>query len=352
MRKKQIRNAGFSLIEVIISMAILAIISIPLLNYFTESMKYNGMMAEKQKATLLSQKVLEQLYAETPLIQKMPSGDYSIPCLTDRMYTIESNSMDASGAGTIQLKGLADDIGEAYDVVVTVETDGVAAGAGKSAVYGIDSTTDILAVEQSQLQEALVYFTAVNRAYCAANAGAVKLTADEIQDSLTREIIIDLQADGPGYRVCVKYAYTCIGLKGNTGEAVTYDGSCLEDRSVDEVRNIYLLYNRAQQMDSVIINRAAGVLITPDFYLVCQDQGTPPYEVKLAGRSALGVIYTNVEAGHVWDELGYLITDTKALSGTIQPAGVLKVQADVYKKGEAGKPDAEPYITINSTRGE
>ena len=40
MKRKQ-NNAGFSLIEVVLSMAILAIISIPLLGYFTESMKYN-----------------------------------------------------------------------------------------------------------------------------------------------------------------------------------------------------------------------------------------------------------------------------------------------------------------------
>lgn len=346
------RNAGFSLIEVIVSMAILAIISIPLLNYFTESMKYNGMMAEKQKATLLSQEILEQLQAEERLIQKMPSGDYSIPYLTDRMYTVEANSIDASGTGTIRLTGLADDIGKTYDAVVTAEIDGAVFGGGKASVYGVDSVRDVFAVESSQLQEALVYFTAVNRAYCAANTGAVKLTKDEICSKLTRDIIIDLGADGTGYRVSVKYAYSCAGLKGNPGETVTYDGLCLEDRCMDEVRNIYLLYNRVQQTDRVVINKAAGVLISPDLYLVCQDQGTPPYEVKLANRSNLGVVYTNVEAGHVWDDGGYLITDTKPLSGTVLPDGVIKLQVDVYKKGEAELPGAEPYITINSTRGE
>lgn len=63
--REESKNAGFSLIEVVVSMAVLAIISIPLLSYFTESMRYNRMMAEKQKATLLSQEILEQLYHET-----------------------------------------------------------------------------------------------------------------------------------------------------------------------------------------------------------------------------------------------------------------------------------------------
>ena len=51
----------FSLLEVILAMAILAIISIPLLSYFTQSMKYNAMMADKQHATNLAQEVLEDL---------------------------------------------------------------------------------------------------------------------------------------------------------------------------------------------------------------------------------------------------------------------------------------------------
>ena len=93
-------------------------------------------------------------------------------------------------------------------------------------------------------------------------------------------------------------------------------------------------------------------MITQDLYLVCQDQGDLPYEVKIAGRSNLGVIYTNVENGCVWDDGGYLLTDTKPLSGTVWQAGIMQIQVDIYKKGEAKLPGAEPYITINSTRGE
>ena len=59
--KKQQNNGGFSLLEVILAMAILAILSIPLLSYFTQSMKYNAMMADKQHATNLAQEVMEDL---------------------------------------------------------------------------------------------------------------------------------------------------------------------------------------------------------------------------------------------------------------------------------------------------
>ena len=50
-------------------MAILAIISIPLLSYFTQSMKYNAMMADKQHATNLAQEVLEDLKNQKELAQ-------------------------------------------------------------------------------------------------------------------------------------------------------------------------------------------------------------------------------------------------------------------------------------------
>lgn len=347
---EQSRNMGFSLIEVIISIAILAIISIPLLSYFTESMKYNSRMAEKQQATMLSQEILEQLNAENPLVQKLPSGAYSIPYLTDRMYTEKSNSIDASGIGTVQFLGLADDIGGKYDVVVTVETDGAADT--ESAFYGIDPAKDTLVLEQGQLQEALAYFTAVNRAFCSANAGEVRLTADEIQNNLSRDIVIELQTDGSGYRVSVKYAYTCTGLKGSAGEAVTYDCAGADERNVDELNRIYLLYNRVQQTDSVSINRGTGVMAAPDLYLICQNPGAPPYGVRIAGRTYLGDIHTNVEAGHVWDDMGYLITDVKSLAGTAAPVRIAKLQADIYKKGEAEVSGFEPYITVNSMKGE
>ena len=49
MKRQPNNNGGFSLLEVILAMAILAIISIPLLSYFTQSMKYNAMMADNQE---------------------------------------------------------------------------------------------------------------------------------------------------------------------------------------------------------------------------------------------------------------------------------------------------------------
>ena len=76
--KKQQNNGGFSLLEVILAMAILAILSIPLLSYFTQSMKYNAMMADKQHATNLAQEVMEDLKKQPQLVESVSAGD--LPC--------------------------------------------------------------------------------------------------------------------------------------------------------------------------------------------------------------------------------------------------------------------------------
>lgn len=76
--KKQQNNGGFSLLEVILAMAILAILSIPLLSYFTQSMKYNAMTADKQHATNLAQEVMEDLKNSRNWWSLCQPGD--LPC--------------------------------------------------------------------------------------------------------------------------------------------------------------------------------------------------------------------------------------------------------------------------------
>ena len=109
MKKKQ-KNAGFSLVEVVLSMAILAIISIPLLAYFTDSMKYNVMMADKQHATTLAQEVAEQLKAQNKLVIKSAVAGgldtYGVSYLTAAGYELDTSSTDTLTSST-------DGIGEA-----------------------------------------------------------------------------------------------------------------------------------------------------------------------------------------------------------------------------------------------
>ena len=65
---KKVDNKGFTLVEVMLSMAILALISIPLMKYFSDSLRYAAQTAEKQKATLIAQETVEFIKSQQKLV--------------------------------------------------------------------------------------------------------------------------------------------------------------------------------------------------------------------------------------------------------------------------------------------
>lgn len=361
MKRKQ-NNAGFSLVEVILSMAILAIISIPLLNYFSNSMRYNAMMADKQHATVLAQEVLEELKNETTLVQldttNPLSPRYTVPFLLTRHYSEESSTFDASGIGNAVFYGRADQIGEGYDVVVNVGTDTTSNPENATQVpqiSGIDDTRDVLAMESGQYQEALVQFKAVNAAYESASGGT-PLSEDAIKGRMKRTIGIDIQLNGAYYRVKVNCSYSCADLQG-TGSMDTYDCAPFAEQQLQELRSIYLLYYVNQDTDRVEMNIGGGVTVTPDLYVICQDFTSvdAAYQCRFCGSSSVQ-IYTNVgknsNPGQVTDEYGLGLSGAKEIIRKEAEIRKANIEVKVYKKGKALTPGEEPYITVNTAKGE
>ena len=164
MKKQQnqraLSNAGFSLLEVILSMAILAILSIPLMSYFTQSMKYNAKMADKQHASHLAQEVMENLKNQPNLAQNVAVSGFDVPYLAAKNYVKTAYKPAAPGGtatgGTVEYYGQADAIGEKYDVRVSVSTNNAENVSKVPQVDGIDGTVDVIALENGQLQNALI----------------------------------------------------------------------------------------------------------------------------------------------------------------------------------------------------
>ena len=94
-------DKGFSLVEVVVSMAILAILTLMLLNYFGSSVSHNVQMSKNQKATLFAQETMEELKAQDILIKKDENtGEYTVPYLTTKNFTVEENTLNIEDSTT------------------------------------------------------------------------------------------------------------------------------------------------------------------------------------------------------------------------------------------------------------
>ena len=176
MKRQPNNNGGFSLLEVILAMAILAIISIPLLSYFTQSMKYNAMMADKQHATNLAQEVLEDLKNQKELAQIKDVGiGFRVPYLEGKGYTLLLETPAAAPAPAFQAENVyyaaAGTSGRAYDVEVSVSTAAAENDTNIPQIEGIDDTKDVVALEHNQLQEAMTYFFGKKYDICRCTSG-------------------------------------------------------------------------------------------------------------------------------------------------------------------------------------
>lgn len=369
MKRKQ-NNAGYSLLEVILAMAILAIISIPLLSYFTDSMKYNMMMADKQHATTLAQEVAESIKAQNKLIvKKKVSGSpatYEVSYLTDAGYVLDASATDTltsstDGIGEATYSGAADDIGEKYDVKVHVNTSTTYNTSPIPQIYGIDDTTDVLAADDGQFQEALLYFEQVNQAAVSAGKnGVVSQTEDDIKNDMTRTINISInKISTDNYEVVADAVYkSTIADEGDT----VYNQNCeLANVHLKDVHAIYLLMNVSKDRDMVSITKGTGVTLTPELHVICQNIDEVPsgYQLRIADgpdHITNPVIYTNLgmyeKNGAITDKNGITVATQNALVIDGKEIRNVDMQISVYKKGKGMTAGEEPYITVDASKGE
>ena len=355
-QNRTVDNKGFSLLEVILSVAILAIISIPLLMYFVDSMKYSALMEKKQQATTFAQSIVEDLKGQEQLIVK-PVGEthYSVPYLTDPAsgYTIKQDNLLSDGTGDISLEKTEGN----YDIVVTLSTSTIANENSRPVIYGIDDTTDVLAVEHNQMDEAVAYFAAVNNAYVVANPSAALLSQSEIKNNLTRQIQIDIASYATEYEVRIYYDYTCKDLQG-TGSVDLWRTSDLLDVKIADLKNIYLLFDQdtsSSSKDYIKVNdvSATPLTIIPSLYLICQNPAdNTAYRLSVDLLDVSQVICTNIRGnkGQVTYADGTINSSTMELTTDASPVRLINIKTEIYQKGHTAAD--EPYAVFETTKGE
>ena len=179
-------DKGFSLVEVVVSMAILAILTLMLLNYFGSSVSHNVQMSKNQKATLFAQETMEELKAQDTLIKKDENtGEYTVPYLTAKNFSVEENTLNIEdsttgkekGVGKVKLIGKADEIGKNYDEVVTVSSDKKVQDASNKEC-GFNNANSGLSIDNGQDDEAFAHFKMKYMAECD-NANVAASLSDE-----------------------------------------------------------------------------------------------------------------------------------------------------------------------------
>lgn len=418
-RIRKQNNAGFSLLEVVLAMAILAIISLPLLQYFSSSAKYNAMMKNKQKATIMAQELTENLKSEKgPLIQTItgPAVQYGVPYLENEGY--KPDAYLTGNKGTITYNNLADSTRE-YDVEVKVSTVSGAAinveavnDAKRDLVYGLDyeanNLTDVVAQEQDQRDEAIIYFSAISDQYIAENEGLSPVPKTEIQKDMTQTFHIDISGTTGNYNVRVWVEFKCLGLRGTEADGTptediypepgTYPASDIVNVARTDVKNIYLIYDKISNKDSngidkpkdeVSITNTAGV--QPNLILYCQEQyDTNPdaltqpssnYGVNILGILSDQAIYTNIRSYSIGRNYGFItvnggaslpqaetlsdvdlnskaknqytqpVKETGTAYTSNRPVKATYVEVTIYKKNHNDATD-QAYVSMTTTKGE
>lgn len=419
-RIRKQNNAGFSLLEVVLAMAILAIISLPLLQYFSSSAKYNAMMKNKQKATIMAQELTENLKSQKgPLIQTItgPAVQYGVPYLENRGYRNTTSYLSVN-KGTITYNNLADSTRE-YDVEVKVSTaenisntSGAAINlqnvndAKRDLVYGLDyeanNLTDVVAQEQDQRDEAIIYFSAISDQYIAENEGLSPVPKTDIQKDMTQTFHIDISGTTGNYNVRVWVEFKCLGLRGTDALGNPTEDTYLAPDIVNvartDVKNIYLIYDKISNKDShgidkpkdeVSITNTAGV--QPNLILYCQEQyDTNPdvltqpssnYGVNISGILSNQAIYTNIRSYSIGRNYGFItvnggaslpqaetlsdadlsskaknqytqpVKETGTAYTSNRPVKATYVEVTIYKKNHNDATD-QAYVSMTTTKGE
>ena len=375
---KKLNNKGFTLVEVLLSITILTLITIPLMKYFQDSLRYSKLTEERQRATLAAQQEIETMKSVDQLIVKVPDSMdasklvYGIPALTTNdTYTIVSkpDDFETNGKGKVKLKKKLTSSDMDYEVFVTLDTNVPANAVQRASVYGINDDENVMVVEQTEEMDALWYFLQLNNSYVVTQhgfadvlhtgEGEVESTSEsgegeggaagdepehhdtevtmlnninEVRKLLQREIYITIgrEALAPNYyTVKVEYVYSCNKkiAAGDVGEDKFSSGELVNDR-IATLKGVYLMYNIVDpDTDKVHIIWDAldptDASQVPEILLVCQNLDSligettpiPDVDPETLAAGELAPVYFQKDKAIITVDCIKALDGTQALNG-------------------------------------
>lgn len=301
--KYKCNNKGFSLVEVIVSIVILAIITLPLLSYFVSAASYDAQTSAKQTALTLAQSIMDQ--CKDTRIEKIAEGFHSTSAaelnssfrlvdpykivnsvdltkpedMVEEIYT-DGSSVPKKTAGSFaggqfttanstdgclyyKIRNIIDG-DNSYDAQITFDMNNQLGDSyystNASSLYNIkviNSPNNLVAVETTQNTLGEYAMKIINSDYCASEnathagdaAWIMKVPAADtlIHSSIVRDIYIDMDYDtDTTAKAKIFYKYYCNGIEGCPGTSATakeIDPPLYSETvKLADLKNIYLFF--------------------------------------------------------------------------------------------------------------
>lgn len=232
-KDKTEKNAGFSLVEILVAVVILAIIVVPLLHGFISSARTNAKAREVIQATTAGQNVMEEL-KNIPLKQLFEEKDK----ITSQEHMMESGSPPnvtttkyvtyEYNYGTVRVDGTE------YDTLVTLDPsnyspDDVTEYNKKelAEIYDISEVYDACYIQDKDLDDRM--------AALFAGHNAVK-----VKQAMERHIVVDISEKNGKQAVYINIGYTYAGVT----KYAAPQNQCIysNDSTSVKLRNVYLFF--------------------------------------------------------------------------------------------------------------
>ena len=202
----KLNNIGFTLVEVIVAAAIMALVSVPLLHALTTAVNTNARAKEKMRATNAAENIMEDLKSMnvSEAVEKYSNGAITVPNKPGK--SINANpaenvayEIEVSAAVPGLDKDLKDAINKGYEAVIRIDpstyvnSNTVNLGSFNSvssdtaAVYNMSPLLDDRACDE---------FSERNNSYRTLDSTIPPKTSAEIDKLLKREIRIDIDKKG------------------------------------------------------------------------------------------------------------------------------------------------------------
>ncbi len=254
---------GFTLVELMLTIAILAIVTMPILNYFTDSAKKNADSRMRQNATVEAQNILE----------KFKKADYS---LSDQNvvvsaapdWSVKTGQVAAGQEYTLKKTETIDkstfDVETKITPVSSVDNGTNIVDYKRSVIGSMDTAKDVLSADDGlPLLDAKLYFLTKHEDGCNSANVATSLTSNSIGDYLERTIKVtgkqDPDASG---NVIIKVDYEYVFSATAYGSYPTGISSTdkyeenIEAVSLpaDQINNFYIFYQPMNKDDRIIMD--------------------------------------------------------------------------------------------------